>query len=512
MELLFLQIIILLSIVFYIPLHFKLIQDNSGMLKLLRTTHPVFALSAVFSFWFPVLSFFWFFFCLMACVYAMWRLFKRGGFYIEETLIDFSLMYLPVGGIWFIVYQMDWSLYGFSSTIALLTAIHFHYSSLFALLFLSLMGRELKNLASLPKWYTFISMVFISSPILVAIGITYSRTFEIFSVILFAIGLILYAFFSFRLKSTFISLSSATILFTMFLSILYSFRTVDIPFMIYFHGIVNAILFTGLGLIGYLRLSPKSHFDMTVIPFSSIIGDNKIGIDFFERHDLIDMVQDHPHGMVDEMNMFEHTGFHPSDIHPNIVDFYVNTVSYDMDVQPKWNRLVYPFALLYKRWSMKMEQMNFPTLQDENDTKVNSEMFKIKDEKDGRNNVRAWVRSDKKNQKAIYVAAYSTHQNNKNERFYNVYFPLPFGGMTSVLRINHFSGGGVSLTSLSDKRKDDHNGVYLTILKKKIRLPINETIDVWNEDRVIKAYHISYLFGIPVLQLHYQIKKKVTFH
>ncbi|WP_240035273.1 YndJ family transporter [Neobacillus notoginsengisoli] len=502
--------ILCLSIAIYLPIYFRLVGDRSRFFLLLKKSHPLFAAAAVASFFISALSFAWLGYCLLIGVYGALRFFERGGFYLEESLIDFSMIYLPIGGIWFTVYQHEWNLFGFTGMLALLTAIHFHYSSLFGLLFSGLLGRWLKDNHGIPRVYKAAMLIFILSPLAVAIGITYSRAIEIAAVLLFAAALYTYCLYSFKTKKVSVMLSSVALLFTMLLSALYALRLVDIPFMVYFHWLVNALLFTGFGLVGYSQLKPESHFPLAAIPFSAIAGQGRIGTDFFSRNAFVANTATHPAGMVDSMADFARSDFSPGKISPRIADFYINTIGYDMDVQPRWRRFFYPVARLYKKLSIVMEQMNFPILEEEFHTEIDSQMVKLVDRKDSRENVRAWVRSDKRTRKAIYVAAYSTHVNAVGERFYNVFFPLPFGGMTSVLRISHYGEEGVTLTSFSEEKRADHNGVYLTLWQKCFRIPINETIDVWTEDGCIKAYHASYLFGVRVLELDYIIRPKQT--
>ncbi|WP_409272086.1 YndJ family protein [Neobacillus sp. SCS-31] len=504
----FLKFILCLSIAVYLPFYFRLINDRNRFFITLKMLHPWFAVAAVGSFFWPLLSFVWLFYCVLIGVYGSFRFLGRGGFYIEESLIDFSMMYLPIGGVWFAAYQNGMSLFGFSGMLALLTAIHFHYSSLYGLLFPGLLGRWMKENGPVPRLYRTASLIFIVSPLLVAVGITYSHVVEIAAVLLFLAAFYTYCWFSFKTRNTFLWASSAVIVFTMLLSVLYALRLVDIPFMVFFHGFVNAVLFSGLGLAGFWQLKPESHFPLMAIPFSTIAGQSRIGTNFFSRNGFVAKTDRHPAGMIDSTADFKRETFNPGKINPRIADFYINTVLYDMDVQPRWRWFIYPAALLYKKLSIQMEQMNFPTLKHEAFTEIESGMWKLADEKDSRNNVRAWIRSDRKSGKAIYVAAYSTHKNGVGERFYNVFFPLPFGGMTSILRISHYGKDGVSLTSLSDMRRNDHNGVYLTLFKKSFRIPINETINVWEEEGRIKAYHVSYLFGVRVLELEYAIKGK----
>ncbi|WP_174731839.1 hypothetical protein [Mesobacillus harenae] len=207
------------------------------------------------------------------------------------------------------------------------------------------------------------------------------------------------------------------------------------------------------------------------------------------------------------MNIFNRGDFKADNVDPQVKQFYTDTVDFDMDVKAEWNVFFYPAAKIYKKWSVRAEQMNFPVSDHQGITKIDSEIIKLNDFLDGRENVRAWIRSDRLNRKAFYAAAYSTFLSNEPERYYNVFFPLPFGGLTSILKITHFIETGVKLTSLSERRRADYQGVYQMIANVPLRLPINETICVWREGNEINATHVSWVFGIKALTLDYKIRK-----
>lgn len=251
----------------------------------------------------------------------------------------------------------------------------------------------------------------------------------------------------------------------------------------------------------------KGGFPMKDIPYSKIKGKRKIGKKFFENEGYIENTSNHPLGMVDSMTIFDREDFNHSDIHPLISEFYTSTIHYDMEVKESWLPLIKPFAMIYKKLSASMEQMNFPVSKTTTNTNIESEIYKILDKYDGRKNVRAWVRSDKKTGKAFYAAAYSTHSDKRGERYFNVFFPLPFGGMTSILRIENYQESGVLLTSLKKMKRGDQ-GVYMTVGSKTFKLPINETIWVTEKAGSLIAKHDSWLFGVKVLVLDYVMKKK----
>jgi hypothetical protein len=145
----------------------------------------------------------------------------------------------------------------------------------------------------------------------------------------------------------------------------------------------------------------------------------------------------------------------------------------------------------------------------------------LKDASDKRQNVRGWVRVYTRTDEAVYVAAYSSH-NYQQHAYMNIAFPLPFGNLTSILRLETHEGnkGGLLLTSFSSREGDQ--GVYFANRLLPLRLPINETITVYPEGIVydghpqnfplgeIHAKHQMWLFGVQFLTLHYSIKAKAT--
>src|SRR5699024_10274667 len=80
------------------------------------------------------------FFTLFIAIYGITRFMQRGFTNIEEFAIDCGLIFLFVGGLWYIAYYAGIDT-GFSPLITWLTAIHFHYSSSIMLLFIGFLGR-----------------------------------------------------------------------------------------------------------------------------------------------------------------------------------------------------------------------------------------------------------------------------------------------------------------------------------------------------------------------------------
>lgn len=395
---------------------------TSRLFYLTQKWHPIFLIFLILSFfidgeWEAVVAGGWMLYTILIGVNGLVRILKRGLLPLEELAIDISLLYLPLGGMWYFLYMTDLEITVFSSTIVLLTAIHFHYSSLVVPVFLGLMGRLLPD-HRLLKVMLVSSMI---SPILIAIGISFSPIIEFISVSLFSLTLILYAILLWAkivpatknvTVQILLSISGLSILISMTSAFLYGYgelmdsTTLDIYQMVIFHGITNSIGFSFAGAIGWLLIKPEPLY-RTGIPFSKLMGTGRIGADFFERNHL--KTGEDKNGLVDNMDEFESENFQPAELPGEIRSFYEDTGDYDLLVHPRWKWGFRTALKIFKRFSVKMEQMNFPLQNETEEEKMESMILSVDDRYDGRKNVRAWIRIYTGTGLPIYVAAYSTH-------------------------------------------------------------------------------------------------------
>lgn len=433
-----------------------------------------------------------------------------------------GFLYISVGGIWLVAHQFALPLLGFEGQIMLLTVNHFHYAGfvapvLFGFLYDSGYNRFLSRIVVVLGGI---------APILIAVGMTYSSIFEWLSVLVFASSLMLYSILEFiyvipsskRWTKVFHILSSGVVWITMALALTFGYGqwvgqpTIPVSSMILFHGWGNAFLFSFIGILAW-HATLMDHASSR-IPLSLIQGKGKIGGNIFTD---LGVVVDHtsreqPTGLVDDVKDYHSEHFNPELFHPDIIDFYEHTDDYELLLKPHWSPVFKLPARIYKIISNWLEQMNFPLKEETNEQLVESRILPIQDAKDGRNNVRAWVRTYTQSNKAIYAALYSSHVTD-GRRYMNIAFPLPFSQMTSVLKLQHGSEDTLVLTSWSNSNitGPGDQGVYVAFNGQAIRMPINETIKVWKEPDSppgrIEAKHDMWLFGMKFLTLDYHIFK-----
>ena len=205
--------------------------------------------------------------------------------------------------------------------------------------------------------------------------------------------------------------------------------------------------------------------------------------------------------------------FDPAVVDPAVRRFYEHTSRYQLDIVPEWRRWVRPGYLLYRTVVARpLGQANVPMNQRDALRGVHSRIDTIDVDGDGIPEVRGWIRSFADDDAPIYTGIYTTYRD--DERGYvSVGFPLPQGSFTATLVPRAREGGGMTLTSRSDL---PHPGHYLTYVDPASRqlttlavAGFAEELQVFvSPEGELRADHSFWVFGLPFLVLHYQIKPK----
>ncbi|GEL77859.1 YndJ family protein [Tenuibacillus multivorans] len=435
----------------------------------------------------------YFAFTIVVAFHGIKRFLNRGFIYMEEILIDMAMMFLAIGGMWFWASEAGIDT-GFSPIITWLTGIHFHYAAFMFLVFAGILGRIYK-----PKGYHLLACAIIIAPVFVALGITFSTFLELVSVIIYIIGIYGFIVLSFKapfqsswqkwlLRISFLALG-VTILF----SLIYAFGNwsgmyvITIDFMLQFHGLINAVVFAGTGVIVSTVFVPLTNVKTPDFPVSPLRASWKVGELFLNGK--IDE-QESVKGLVDDMSVYD------LELAPSIVDFYENTTAYRLFARVQWKPWFKPFAAVYRLFSRKTQQINLPLSSET--VEMTGDVLPIKSELDQRKKVRAWLRQI--NDDTTFVALYSEHQAN-GKTYMNIALPLPGSSMIGILDLSK-QGEKLVLSS-------EEVGIYLAFRQSFMKLPIHERFEVEEiEMGELKATHRMRIFGLPFLQIDYEIKKE----
>lgn len=484
----------------YVPIALKMVMNKSDWfskyysffsipayvsIAILQTTTPTFP---------ALFAFIYFAFTVCIALYGLTRFLKRGFTNWEEFAIDLGMMYIALGGGWYLAYIAGIDT-GFTPLITWLTGIHFHYSAFLLPIFIGLLGRLYK-----PRSYRFFSTLLLVAPMVVAIGITFSRWIELFSVLLYIVGLAgmigiaWRARFPSRMHKWLLVTSFTSLGVTIIFSLLYvlgngfGLTSITIDFMLRFHGVLNCIVFALLGIIGWSLAIPQSNARPPSFPVSRIRGKQSVtelGVPGEQR------------GLVDAMDIYN------LDIAPTIADFYENTTDYRLFATVRWKKWFKPFAFIYSFISRKTEQINLPL--HANEIEMTGAIVSV-DEMDGRISPRAWIR--KIEDELTFIAIYSYHEKSDGQVFMNIALPLPFSTMTGILEVCAV-GEHLQLTSKKSDVASDA-GIYLSSKWGEYsKLPIEEDFLVKeSKDGQLVATHKMWLFSLPFLTIEYTIQKK----
>jgi YndJ-like protein len=497
--------------IIYVPLILDIItRDEVGNYERFLPYATLFASFAVFFmqlFYQPILHMIcagiYLIFTILVAIYGVKRFLDRGFIYFEEFMIDIGLIYLAIGGLWFFAYEVNIDT-GFSPILTWLTSIHFHYSAFLFPIFLGLLGRLIKN-----KLYQWAGAIILVSPIVVALGITFSVLLEVISVLLYIIGI--YACillsskvpFKSRIQKLLVRLSFGSIGITILFSLAYAFGnftgyyTVTINFMLVFHGLINAGLFGLVGIIGWFIMVPRSNEIKPSFPISKIRGRFVISETILNKK-TDDRIYN---GLVDKMGVYQAIDL--DKLAPSIADFYENTNNYRLMAEVKWHKWFIPFAGIYKLFSRVIKQLNLPLSNKK--VEMAGDIISVLDKKDGRNEVRAWIR--KIEEETVFIALYSQHYSN-GKTYMNIALPLPYSTMIGVLDLQQI-GKNLRLTSKRQTNGSANSGIYLSFGNLVMKLPLEEQFDVSEVRKdVLEAKHQMWIFSLPFLSIKYVIQRK----
>lgn len=215
----------------------------------------------------------WLLFTLLIALLGLLLLMQKRGRQLANICLAVAFIYVPIGGVWMVFDRLGIQPLGFSRTTVLLTAVHFHFITLAALIITGLTGRAIHAMQRRGLWkiYRVIAGCMLVNPLLVAAGITVSQVtgvsfLESVGAYLLAFCLISIALFnlSFVVPATtpllarvLLVISSTAVVFTMLFVCAYILGavtgkwTITISQMITFHGWVNALVFGLCGLLGW---------------------------------------------------------------------------------------------------------------------------------------------------------------------------------------------------------------------------------------------------------------------
>lgn len=207
-----------------------------------------------------ILSLGWLLFTLLLGIYGLITIVIAKG-KAAEIAIGAGLVYFFIGGIWFTLYQYHLNLFQANPATHALSSVHFHFSSAIVPIFIGELGRIMTK----KSWYPWVVAVDIIGPILIAIGMIFSKPIEYIGVGLFACNIVVYTAYlltylrknALDIKATiFLGLSClafyTVVVISIFYPLLKNMYSLTIRDFIPIYGSLHAFGFVLCGLIGWV--------------------------------------------------------------------------------------------------------------------------------------------------------------------------------------------------------------------------------------------------------------------
>ncbi len=209
-----------------------------------------------------ILSLGWLLFTLLLGIYGLTIIVIQKG-KVAEIAIGVGLIYFFIGGIWFTLYQYQINLFQAHPATHALSSLHFHFSSAIVPIFIGVLGRIMTK----KSWYPWIVAIDIIGPILIAIGMIFSKPIEYMGVTLFACNIVIYTTYLLAYlkrnaldnKAAFFLVLSCTAFYTvvvlsLFYPLLKNLFSLTILDFIPVYGALHAFGFVLCGLIGWVYM------------------------------------------------------------------------------------------------------------------------------------------------------------------------------------------------------------------------------------------------------------------
>jgi hypothetical protein len=256
-----------------VPLGLSLVPAHGlSIYRLAVMAQPIAALPALASFYLEtgplaaLLSSAWFILTALVALIGLLKLKSRGIYPLEDFSINTGLLYLPVAGVWLVVYRYGIQPFDYGETIILLTVVHFHFAGFAAPIIAGLSGRVLTTRKH-PRWlFRFAVFAIVTAMPLVAAGITFSGWLGLIGTVLLSAGLVMLAVLTVGWVMPAIAPLTSRLLLVigalcscsaMVLACLYAYSLpmkvliIDIPTMALTHGVLNAFGFVTCSLIAW---------------------------------------------------------------------------------------------------------------------------------------------------------------------------------------------------------------------------------------------------------------------
>lgn len=205
-------------------------------------------------------------------------------------------------------------------------------------------------------------------------------------------------------------------------------------------------------------------------------------------------------------------GFDPSKLHPSVVDFYLHTAQWRMEVWSTWSPALWPGGELVSRlFGKRVQQLALPTNPMDVARGLDGRVIPLTDA-DGEQVAAGWIRTLRSTGDVVFSGCYSTMTLPGADRpSVHVSFPLESGNVQVFLRPSNRADGGLELASPSGAWGTD--GAYVTVRDGgrdyAKRAPLHESFALYvDEEGVLRTDHRIRFGRVTALRLHYKLTRR----
>jgi hypothetical protein len=270
--------VIFFAIFVIVPLGLSVVASESKLYKLIVFAQPFAALITLTSFFFEkgvvsaALASAWLILDILVALFGLARLTSRRTHPLEELSIDAGLLYLPVAGLWLVIYRLGVQPFGYGEIIILLTAVHFHFAAFATPIIAGMTGRVLARQNYPQRVFAIVVLAIVAAMPLVAAGITFSPWLGFAGALLLTVGVVMLAVLTVgwvmksitsRMWRTLLLIGAISSCAAMVLACLYAYSLatktliITIPGMALTHGLLNAFGFVTCSLIAWSQIAPQ---------------------------------------------------------------------------------------------------------------------------------------------------------------------------------------------------------------------------------------------------------------
>lgn len=213
---------------------------------------------------------------------------------------------------------------------------------------------------------------------------------------------------------------------------------------------------------------------------SSLRAGLRVGLDFFDR--TAPSAAPAPGGLVDSIHDLARPGVDTTRVPDHVVAFFERTASLEMLVRPRWQRGFRLAARAFRALAARLGQLTMPLAP----ARILTRLAALDDRLDGRPGARACLRSYADDGLPMQVVAYAVCPSPAGPLM-SVAFPFPLCTLNGLLRLD--AAGldpqrrlAVRLTSDPLPGLDGSSGVWLVSRWFRLRLPLAETMWLWDAD------------------------------